>query len=181
MPILPFEGRVPRIHPSAFIAPNATVIGDVEIGEGASVWYGVVLRGDLDPIRIGPRSNVQDNACLHTGDNEPVIVGADVTVGHMACLHGCTIEDGCLVGMMATVLNRSVIGRESIVGASALVPEGKVFAPRSVIIGVPAKMARELNDADVAASYRNTARYVANGARHRAMMQEWMLKNGVRW
>lgn len=172
MPIIPFEGRVPKIHPSAFIAPTAMIIGDVTIEEGASIWYGCVLRGDLDPIYVGKRSNVQDNSVLHTGDNEPCIIKEDITVGHMACLHGCTIEPGCLIGMMATVLNRSVIGRESIVGASALVPEDKLIPERSLVLGVPAKVVRQLTQADVDGSYRNTARYVLNGERHTRMWKE---------
>lgn len=181
MPIIPFEGRVPKIHPSAFVAPTAVIIGDVTIEEEASVWYGCVLRGDLDPIYVGKRSNIQDNSVLHTGKDEPCIVKEDVTVGHMACLHGCTIEPGCLIGMMATVLNRSVIGRESIVGASALVSEGKKFDERSLILGVPAKLARKLVQEDVDASYFNTAKYVENGRRHRRMMEEFVQGSGWRW
>ncbi|MBX3728421.1 MAG: gamma carbonic anhydrase family protein [Candidatus Sumerlaeia bacterium] len=181
MPIIPFEGRVPKIHPSAFIAPTAVVIGDVTIEEGASIWYGVVLRGDLDPIHVGARSNVQDNSVLHTGEGEPCIIQEDVTVGHMACLHGCTIEPGCLIGMMATVLNRSVIGRESIVGASALVAEGKIIPPRSLVLGVPSKIVRALTQEDVDASYHNTAKYVKNGPRHKAMLEEWVRDTGWRW
>jgi len=181
MPIIPFEGRVPKIHPDAFIAPTAVIIGDVTIEEGASVWYGCVLRGDLDPIYVGKRSNVQDNTVLHTGDDEPCIIKEDITVGHMACLHGCTIEPGCLIGMMATVLNRSVIGRESIVGASALVPEDKIIADRSLVLGVPGKVIRQLTQEDIDGSYRNTARYVANGARHRAMLEQWTQKTGWKW
>ncbi len=178
MPIIPFEGRVPKIHPSAFIAPTAIIIGDVTIEEEASIWYGCVLRGDLDPIYVGKRSNVQDNSVLHTGKDEPCIIKEDITVGHMACIHGCMIEPGCLIGMMATVLNRSIIARESIVGASALVPEGKTYPERSLIIGVPAKAVRTLTDEDVKGSYFNTSKYVSNGKRHRAMMEEWTQQAG---
>lgn len=180
MPIIPFEGRVPKIHPSAFIAPTAVIIGEVTIEEDASIWYGCVLRGDLDPIFVGKRSNVQDNSVLHTGKDEPCIIKEDITVGHMACLHGCTIEPGCLVGMMATVLNRSVVGRESIVGAGALVAEGKQIPPRSLVLGVPAKVVRALTEEDVKASYFNTEKYVENGRRHHAMMREWYEKTGYR-
>jgi len=181
MPIIPFEGRVPRIHPSAFIAPTAVIIGDVTIEEEASVWYGCVLRGDLEPIHVGKRSNVQDNAVLHTGYQEPCIIKEDITVGHMACLHGCTIEPGCLIGMMATVLNRSVIGKESIVGAGALVPEDKIIAERSLVIGVPGKVVRQLTQEDVDGSYWNTEKYVKNGKRHRAMMEEFVQTSGWHW
>lgn len=178
MPIIPFEGRVPKIHPSAYIAPTAMIIGDVTIEEDASIWYGCVLRGDLDPIFVGKGSNVQDNSVLHTGKDEPCIIKENITVGHMACLHGCTIEPGCLIGMMSTVLNRSVIGVDSIVGAGALVPEGKQIPERSLVLGVPAKVVRALTQDDVDASYRNTASYVANGRRHRAMMQQWVEQAG---
>jgi carbonic anhydrase/acetyltransferase-like protein (isoleucine patch superfamily) len=181
MPIIPFEGRVPRIHPSAFVAPTAIIIGEVVIEEDASVWYGCVLRGDLEPIHVGKRSNVQDNSVLHTGEGEPCIIKEDVTVGHMACIHGCTIEAGCLVGMMATVLNRSVIGRECIVGAGALVPEDKKMPERSLILGVPARVVRALNDEDVKASYYNTSKYVRNGKRHLAMLDEWNRQAGHRF
>ncbi|MDK2970552.1 MAG: hypothetical protein PWP23_307 [Candidatus Sumerlaeota bacterium] len=180
MPIIPFEGRVPKIHPTAFIAPTALILGDVTIEEGASIWYGAVLRGDLDPIYVGKRSNVQDNSVLHTGAGEPCIIKEDITVGHMACLHGCTIEPGCLIGMMSTVLNRSVIGRESIVGASALVPEDKIIAERSLVLGVPGKVVRQLTQEDVDGSYHNTAKYVENGKRHAAMMNEWVQTAGWR-
>lgn len=181
MPIIPFEGRIPKIHPTAFIAPNAVIIGDVTIEEEATVWYGCVLRGDLDPIHLGKRSNVQDNSVLHTGEGEPCIIREDVTVGHMACLHGCTIEPGCLVGMMATVLNRSIVGRECIVGAGALVAEDKNIPERSLVLGVPGKVVRALTQEDVDGSYENTAKYVVNGRRHRAMMEEWTHSAGWRW
>ncbi len=181
MPIVPFEGRVPKIHPTAFIAPTAMIIGDVTIGENASVWYGCVLRGDLDPIRVGNGSNIQDNSVLHTGLDEPCIVKDNVTVGHMACLHGCTIEDGCLIGMMATVLNRTVIPRDSIVGAGSLVSEGKTFAERSLILGLPAKAVRSLTQEDIDGSYFNTAKYVENARRHRLMMEEHAARTGLKF
>lgn len=173
MPIIPFEGHVPKIHPTAFVAPNAIVLGDVEIGEHASIWYGVVLRGDLDPIRIGARTNVQDNAVLHTGFKEPCIVHEDVTIGHSAIVHGCEVHRGCLIGMGACVLNRAVIGAESIVGAKALVPEGKIFAARSMILGIPAKLIRELTEADLEPVRVYKDRYVQNGARHTRALEEW--------
>lgn len=178
MPTIPFEGRVPRIHPKAFIAPTAIIIGEVEIEEDASIWYGCVLRGDLEPIHVGKRSNIQDNSVLHTGEGEPCIVKEDVTVGHMAMLHACVIESGCLIGMSATILNRSVIGRESIVGAGAVIAEDKSIPPRSLVLGVPGRVVRELTEEDVKASYYNTGKYVRNGQRHRAMMDEWTAKTG---
>ncbi len=173
MPVIPFEGHYPKIHPTAFIAPTALVLGDVEIGEYSTVWYGCVLRGDLDPIRIGHHSNVQDNSVLHTGKNEPCLIHDYVTVGHMAIVHGCEIKSGTLVGMGACVLNRSVIGEECIIGAKALVTEGKAFDPRTMILGSPAKAVRELTEKDLEPVRTFTERYVKNGQRHRAALEEW--------
>jgi len=180
MPIFPFEGKVPKIHPTAFIAPNAIVMGDVEIGEYASIWYGVVLRGDLDPIRIGARSNVQDNSVLHTGLNEPCIVGDEVTIGHAAIVHGCEVRRGSLIGMGACVLNRSIIGEDCIVGANALVTEGKIFEPRTMILGSPAKAVRVLTDKDLEPVRVFMHRYVENGTRHQRAIEEWQKANGPR-
>jgi carbonic anhydrase/acetyltransferase-like protein (isoleucine patch superfamily) len=181
MPIIPFEGHIPKIHPSAFIAPTAVIIGMVEIGEDASVWYGCVLRGDLEPIHVGARSNIQDNSVLHTGYREPCLIAEEVTVGHAAIVHGCTVERGCLIGMGAKVLNRAIIGAESVVGAGALVAEGKIIPPRSLVVGVPGRVARSLTDENVRAIEENTAKYVANGKRHRAMMLEWVQQSGWSW
>lgn len=181
MPILPFEGRVPKIHPSAFVAPNATVIGDVTIGPEATIWYGVVLRGDLAAIEVGEGSNVQDNSVLHTAADAPCIVKKNITVGHMACLHGCTIEDGSLIGMMATVLNYTTIPKDSLVAAGALVTERKEFPEGHLIVGSPAKAVRPLTPEQIADCHDNTARYVTNGKRHTAMMNEWTQMAGWRW
>lgn len=178
MPIIPFEGRVPNIHPTAFIAPTAVIIGEVEVHEEASVWYGCVLRGDLEPIVVGKRSNVQDNSVLHTGYQEPTVIGEGVTIGHTAIVHGCTIEDGCLVGMGAKILNRAIVRRDAIIGAGALVAEGKEIPARSLAVGVPAKVVRELTDKDVEGSHWNTEKYVKNGKRHAAMMEEWTKQSG---
>lgn len=172
MPIIPFEGFTPKIHPTAFIAPSAIILGDVEIGEHSSIWYGVVLRGDLDPIRIGRRSNVQDNAVLHTGYKEPCIVRDEVTIGHSAIVHGCEVRSGALIGMGACVLNRSIIGEECIVGAGALVTEGKVFDSRSMILGSPAKFVRRVTDEDLEPVKVFMQRYVENGPRHRKALEK---------
>ena len=131
--ILPYKGIVPNIDKDAWVAPGATVIGDVKIGEGSSIWFGVVIRGDVHKIRIGKRVSVQDLSMIHVthykkldkSDGSPTIIGDDVTIGHKVMLHGCTIEDGCLIGMSATILDDAVIGKESIVGAGALVTKGK--------------------------------------------------------
>ncbi|APT92942.1 acetyltransferase [Corynebacterium phocae] len=160
MLILPYQGAVPRIHRSAFIAPNATIIGDVEIGPAASVFYGCVLRGDVSAIRIGQRTNVQDNSVLHGEADAPCILEDDVTIGHMCMLHGTHIESGTLIGMNATVLSRSRVGAGSIVGGGAVVLEGQHIPARSLAAGVPAKVRRELSAAESARFIPHAAKYV---------------------
>ncbi len=171
MPILTLEGKTPRIDPTAWVAPNAYVIGDVEIGPGASIWYGVVLRGDVEPIRIGARTNVQDGSVVHTDRGFPALIGADVTIGHMACVHGCTVGDRALVGIGAIVLTGATLGEECVVGAGALVAEGKAFEGKSLVLGVPAKRVREVSAEEAERFARGTAHYVANGARHRRAVE----------
>jgi carbonic anhydrase/acetyltransferase-like protein (isoleucine patch superfamily) len=144
--ILSYQGRTPRVASSAFIAESADLIGEVEIAENASVWYQSVLRGDIEPIRIGENSNVQDGSIVHTLAGSPVIVGRWVTVGHRAILHGCVVEDHCLVGMGAVLLNNVKVGEGSIIAAGALVPENTVIPPRSLYMGVPAQFRRQLGD-----------------------------------
>jgi carbonic anhydrase/acetyltransferase-like protein (isoleucine patch superfamily) len=135
------------------------IVGQVVIGEEASVWFNAVLRGDNEPIHVGDRSNIQDGAVLHTDPGFPLHVGPDCTVGHMAMLHGCTVGAGALIGIGATVLNGAVIGEEALVGARALVPEGKVIPPRSLVVGVPAKVVRTLSDADISGMRRGVESY----------------------
>jgi carbonic anhydrase/acetyltransferase-like protein (isoleucine patch superfamily) len=158
--ILAFDGHDPQIDADAWVAPNASVIGKVRIAADANVWFGAVLRGDIDQIVLGARSNLQDNAVIHTEAGSPTIIGEDVSIGHGAVVHGCVVEDGCLIGMNATVLNGAVIGANSLVAAGALVLEGTVVPPRSLVAGVPAKVRRELTDEEVAGLYGNSARYV---------------------
>jgi len=166
--ILPYKGMSPNIDKRAWVAPGATVIGDVVIGEDSSIWFGTVVRGDVHKIRIGDRVSVQDLSMIHVthykkedkSDGSPTIIGNDVTIGHRVMLHGCTIEDACLIGMSATILDDAVIGKESIVGAGALVTKGKKFPPRSLIIGSPAKVVRELTDEEVEELYASAKRYV---------------------
>src|SRR5665213_3442444 len=147
----PHRGRLPRVHPTAYIDDSAQVIGDVEIGEESSVWMNVVIRGDVNRIRIGRRSNVQDGTVVHVmKDTHATIVGNHVTIGHAAVIHGCTIEDQCLIGMGAIVLNGATIGTGSIVAAGALVVEGMQVPARSLVMGSPAKVKRLLGDEDVA-------------------------------
>lgn len=157
------DDKAPEIHETAYVMPEATLIGAVVIGEGVSVWPGAVLRADNEPVRIGDGSNVQEGAVLHTDKGYPLTVGNNVTIGHQAMLHGCTVEDGALIGIQAIVLNGAVIGKESLVGAGALVTEGKVFPPRSLIIGSPAKAVRTLSDEEVQGMLKNTAGYVQRG------------------
>jgi carbonic anhydrase/acetyltransferase-like protein (isoleucine patch superfamily) len=140
------EDKVPNISDSAYIAKNATVIGDVTLGDQSSVWFGAVVRGDCLPIRIGDRSNIQDLSVLHVDYTNALTIGNDVTVGHRALLHGCTIEDNVLVGMGAVIMNGAHVGEGSIIGAGALITEGMKVQPRSLVIGMPAKVKREITD-----------------------------------
>jgi carbonic anhydrase/acetyltransferase-like protein (isoleucine patch superfamily) len=158
--VLSYGIKNPRVAGSAFVAPSADVIGDVEIGESASVWFQCVLRGDIDQIRIGVSTNIQDGSILHTDTGSPTIIGDWVTVGHRAVIHGCTIEDHCLIGMGAIVLSRVRIGAGSIVAAGALIPEETVIPPRSLYMGVPARFRRELNDTDRAYIDAHAAHYL---------------------
>jgi len=171
MAIYELDGHVPSIAPTAYVAEGATVIGRVTLSDHASVWPGAVIRADNDTILIGARSNIQDGAVLHVDPGLPMTIGDDVTVGHLAMLHGCTIGDGALVGIGAIVYNRAVIGRHSLVGAGAIVTEGKTFPDRSLIVGAPAKLVRELDDAAVAGLRGNVAAYVARGEHYRAKLR----------
>jgi carbonic anhydrase/acetyltransferase-like protein (isoleucine patch superfamily) len=148
--IHPYRDRRPRIDATAFIAPGAVIAGDVQIGPEASIWFNAVVRGDSDHVTVGARTNVQDNAVLHTDPEKPCEVGDDCTIGHGAIVHGCRIDPGCLIGMGAILLSGAVIGKESLVAAGALVPEGKEFEPRSLLVGSPARLVRKLSDHDVA-------------------------------
>ena len=151
-----------------YIAPNAAVIGNVHMKSNSSVWFSSTVRGDNDPIVIGERSNVQDGCTLHTDPGCPLTIGDDVTIGHMVMLHGCTIGNGSLIGIGSVVLNGAVIGESSIVGANSLVTENKTFPPRSLILGSPAKVVRELSDEEVAALSMSSSVYVENAARFAA-------------
>ncbi|MFE2266763.1 gamma carbonic anhydrase family protein [Streptomyces griseosporeus] len=160
-------GREPRIDENTFVAPTASVIGDVTLAEGASVWYGAVLRGDVERISVGAQSNVQDNCTLHADPGFPVTVGERVSIGHNAVVHGATVEDDCLIGMGATVLNGAVIGAGSLVAAQALVPQGMVVPPGSLVAGVPAKVRRELTEEERQGVTLNGTMYAELGKAHR--------------
>lgn len=163
-PTLPEAGRF-------WVAPDAHVIGDVVLGEDVSLWFGAVVRGDNTRIEIGARTNIQEGAMLHSDPGAPLTIGADVTVGHHAILHGCTVGEGSLIGMGATVLNGARIGRSCIVGANALVTEGKEFPDHSLIVGAPARVVRSLDEAAVEKLRRSAANYVANGKRFAGKLQ----------
>ena len=167
--IYSLDNIAPNIHPTAWIAPNAVVIGRVVIGAGASIWFGAVLRGDYEEIRIGDGSNVQENSVLHTDRGFPLSVGTNCTVGHRAMLHGCTIGDGSLIGMGATLLNGSIIGDACLIGACALITEGKEIPAGSLVMGSPGKVVRPLEATaragllQSAIGYQDNARRFANG------------------
>jgi carbonic anhydrase/acetyltransferase-like protein (isoleucine patch superfamily) len=166
--LLRFGEATPEIAADAFVAAGARLIGRVSLAEGASVWFNAVLRGDTEPIRIGRGTNVQDNCTLHADPGLPCTVGDTVTIGHNAVVHGCTIEDNVLIGMHATVLNGAVVGRDSIVGAGALVPENARIPPGSLYLGVPARLVRQLRPDETEGIRRSAEGYQRRAAAYRA-------------
>ncbi|MEV0250726.1 gamma carbonic anhydrase family protein [Nocardia sp. NPDC050712] len=160
-------GVAPEIDETAWLAPNATVIGRVRLAAEVSIWYSAVLRGDLEDISVGAKTNIQDGCVLHADPGMPLSVGAGVSVGHNAILHGCTIGDDVLVGMGATVLNGAVIGAGSLIAANALIPEGAQIPPGSLVAGVPGKVRRELTEPELDRIRLNCAVYLHNTAAHR--------------
>ncbi len=170
MPVLSLDGVCPDLPPKGeyWIAPSATVIGRVRLGRDVGVWYGAVLRGDNEWIDIGEGTNVQEHCVFHTDMGAPLTIGRGCTIGHRALLHGCTIGDGCLIGIGATVLNNTVVGADSLIGAHAMLPEGKTIPPRSLVMGTPGKVVRELNDAEVAQLRRSAEGYARNWRRFAA-------------
>lgn len=167
MAIYRIKDQVPNVHPTAFVAESADVIGQVHLGRGSSVWPQAVLRGDNEPIKLGERSNVQEGAVLHTDIGFGLNIGSDVTVGHQAMLHGCTVGDGSLIGIQAVVLNGAVIGKDCLVGAGSLVTEGKVFGEGMLILGSPAKAIRPLTDGEKTRMRVGTSFYVVKGAQYK--------------
>jgi gamma-carbonic anhydrase len=158
--------HLPALHPEAWVAPGAALVGQVRLAAGASVWYGCVLRADLAPIEIGARSNIQDGTVIHLGDEDPTIVGEDVVVGHRAVLHGCTVEDACLIGIQATVLDGARIGRGSVVGAGAVVTAGMQVPAGSLVLGCPGKVIRPVSSEDFHRAL--AAKYLRLAHNHRA-------------
>ncbi|MFL2560235.1 MAG: gamma carbonic anhydrase family protein [Gammaproteobacteria bacterium] len=163
--IFQIDKHKPKFNDTNFIAPNATVIGQVTLEEDASVWFNVVIRGDNDPIIIGKKSNIQDGSILHTDLGAPLNIGEGVTVGHKVMLHGCTISENCLIGINTTILNHAVIGKNSIVGANSLITEGKEYPENTLIMGSPAKSIRQLREAEIMMINMSSEAYVENGKR----------------
>ncbi len=168
MTVYSLTDKKPQLPPEGeyWIAPNATVVGDVTLKSGASIWFGAVVRGDNDPIVIGENTNIQDGSVLHSDPGEPLIIGANVTVGHMAMLHSCEIGDGTLIGIGAVVLGRTVIGRNCLIGANALITEGKVIPDGSLVMGQPGKVVRTLEPGQIAALEASAEHYVQNWKRY---------------
>jgi len=146
MPVLNYKNFTPELGEDVFVSPGSYVIGQVKVGARSSLWFGAVARGDLDQITIGAESNLQDNVTVHVDEGEPVTIGNRVTVGHNVVLHGCTVEDGVLIGMGSVILNGALLGRDSLVAAGSLITPGTVIPPRSLVMGSPGKVVRELND-----------------------------------
>lgn len=155
-----YLARVPTAGEGALIAPGASIVGDVQLGDDVSVWYGAVLRADIASIVVGARANIQDGTVIHVADDTPCVVGADTVIGHRVVLHACRVEEACLIGMQATVLDDAVIGRGSIVGAGALVVQRAVIPPRSLVLGSPARVVRTLTEADEQFHRDVAAKYV---------------------
>ena len=157
-----YDGKTPRFGERVFVAENAAVIGDVELGDDCSIWYATTVRGDVNSIRIGARTNIQDNCTIHVArETHPTTIGEEVTIGHGAIVHGCTIGRGALIGMGSRVLDGAVIGEQAIVGAGALVPEGMHVPPRKIVVGIPARVIREVSEDQLAWLDRSWRNYVA--------------------
>lgn len=171
--LIPFAGRTPRIHPTAFVAPTAVLIGDVEVGESASIWFGTVLRADHPEhgIRIGARTSVQDNCVLHVSARGPTLVGDEVTIGHGAVFESCEIRRGALIGMNAVILHDAVVGEESLVAALSVVPERMIVPPRSLVAGAPARVRKELEGA--------SASWIRDSAGHYVDLARQYLDEGI--
>ncbi|GIO65218.1 gamma carbonic anhydrase family protein [Paenibacillus cookii] len=165
--LLRYGQHMPKLQPSVYVAEGAKIIGDVQIGADSSVWFNAVLRGDMAPIVIGERCNIQDGAVGHVNTGEPLIVADDVSVGHSAIIHGCTIGKGTLIGMGAIVLNGAEIGEYALIGAGSLVTENKKIPPYTLSLGSPARVVRELTEADLQRMYRTTQNYVEKGKEYR--------------
>ena len=172
MALYQLDEHTPRLAEGAWVADSAEVIGNVELAEGASVWFGAILRGDTEPLRIGKGSNIQDGSVVHADTGFPVTLGENVTVGHQVMLHGCTVGDGSLIGIKAVLLNGAKVGKNCIVGAGALLTEGKEFPDGSMILGSPAKVVRQLTPEQIAGLPRIAQHYVQNARRFEAGLKK---------
>ena len=160
--IYDFEGHTPKLDPNSWVASNSVIIGKVELKKDSNIWFNVTLRGDVEPITVGEGSNVQDGSVVHSDPGCPVIIEKNVTIGHLVMLHGCVIEDDCLIGIGSTILNKAKIGKNSIIGANALVTENKVIPERSLVLGSPGKIVRQVTDEEIKSIKENADHYVAN-------------------
>ncbi|MCA1319563.1 gamma carbonic anhydrase family protein [Bacillus tianshenii] len=167
-----YGGKDPNVDSSVFIAPGAHIIGDVTIGEESTVWFNAVLRGDEGPISIGKKCSIQDNVTAHLYEGFPLVIEDEVTVGHNAILHGCTVKKRCIIGMGATILDGAEIGEESIIGANTLIPSGKKIPPRSLVVGSPGKVIREITDKDVELIQLSIDTYVQKGKEYMVELKE---------
>lgn len=172
VPLYSYRGRSPQVHPTAFIAPGAVLIGDVRVAEGASVWFGCVLRADMDRIEIGARSNVQDNSTIHTDENEPTLIGEDVTIGHMALVHSSIVERNVLIGQASVLTGGNTVGSGTIIGAGAVVPQGMRVPGGSLVVGVPARVVREARPEDRRWTVSAAAHYTELAAWYRGNLRE---------
>lgn len=169
--IYSFQNKKPQLHESVYVAPGAHIIGDVTIGEESSIWFNSVLRGDEAPIIIGKRSNIQDNSTCHLYEGSPLVLEDEVSVGHNVILHGCTLKKGSLIGMGATILDGAVIGENAFIGANALIPSGKEIPPRTLVLGSPGKVIRELTDKDLALIQLTIDTYVQKAKDYKTKFQ----------
>lgn len=172
MAIYQLDDLIPTLHPSTWVADSAQVTGNVTLAEDSSVWFGVVIRGDMDAITVGKGSNIQDSSVLHTDQGVPLTIGENVTVGHQVMLHGCTIGDGSLIGIQAVILNGAKIGKNCLVGAGSLVTEGKEFPDGSMIFGSPAKAVRQLSEEQIEGLKLSAERYISNARRYKAGLKK---------
>ncbi|MGE5385884.1 MAG: gamma carbonic anhydrase family protein [Betaproteobacteria bacterium] len=172
MPVFALGELCPRLGANVWVAPNATVVGEVQLDDNVSIWWNAVLRGDTAPIHVGANSNIQDGSVLHVDDKVPLVIGQGVTVGHMVMVHGCTIGDNSLIAIGSIVLNHAVIGKNCIVGANTLIPEGKQFPDGVMIMGSPGKVVRDLTEKELAYLAYPAQHYVENAARYRSQLRE---------
>ena len=165
--IYKFEKNTPMLHEDSWVANNAVLIGRVILKENANIWFNVVLRGDIEPITIGERSNVQDGSVFHTDPGCPITLGKNVTVGHMSMLHGCNVADNSLIGIGSTILNKTKIGKNCIIGANTLIPENKIIPDNSLVLGSPGKVIRQVTDREIVEIKKNAKHYVDNFKRYK--------------